>query len=497
MKYFECTLPRKSEIPTYYHPSLYARMAECVELVHARTSKLNEACDFMRTRKGMRPATFHALAKKVFDLTTSIVSDHFDTMSVDNLCTLVSLLDTGFEYPDREEWPNAVVLYDTAFVSVKDWEVLRHFGIGGSDSSVLMGVSHYNTEEGLFYDKVGYPELVKDEGKQAIFARGHFLEPKVIEVFCRMTGAVVVPETRMFRSRLYPHSTANLDAVLRMPSGKLAIFEAKSAIDVFAKNAQWFGNGIPANYVTQIHQYLAVMDDPRIEGVYIGMLPCTDHTLCDTYIGSEYDVDKYFHQFEERDPVYEEEILRAEDEFWKNHVETGIVPDRSRNAKLDAAIAKRFKPSPLASSTTADPITLPYEVFQIDYDRLVSAEEAVSALRREVENAENYRDDLRRTFLNAMGDAPEATLVRKDGTPLYTIKQTKVVTDRIDTKTLKTFFPEAAADCGTVAQAIMHHHPKAYEKCHELSESTRFSTKPYAPPKTPRKPKASPAKKSA
>ena len=36
---------------------------------------------------------------------------------------------------------------------------------------------------------------------------------------------------------------------------------------------------------------MAVLDDPRIEGAYIGMIPVADVTLDGTYIGSAYNDD--------------------------------------------------------------------------------------------------------------------------------------------------------------------------------------------------------------
>jgi len=416
LNYFECNLPKV--IPSYYHPEIYAKLTECVARVYARTEKLNAAC-YRMADEGMRPATFHQLAKMVFDSS----ADRFDAMSVDELCTVTGLLYNGTEAPDRIEWPNVIVFYDTAFVSTKDWESLRHFGIGGSDSSVVMGVSPYQSEEGLYYDKVGFPEKVVDPGRQAIFDRGHFLEPKVIEVFCRMTGAVQIPETRMFQSKTHPHSTANLDGVLRMPTGNLAIFEAKSAVDCFAKAEEWFGSNIPPNYLTQIHQYLGVMNDPRLEGVYIGMLPCTDHTLAGTYIGSEYDTGRYFHQFEARDEMYEEDILCAEDDFWADYVEAGIAPVPSKNAEIDKTVMTRYRTTPVSDPEVA-PVVISYENFEDLYNRLIASEEQVTAMTKELENLKNFRDTMRNELIAAMQGAQEATLTDNAGTPRFIIKNT-------------------------------------------------------------------------
>ena len=452
LNYFECNLPR--HIPSYYAPEIYSKLQQCVDAVYKRTALLNAACDRLVAETGMRPSTVHKLAKMVFDNS----ADRFDTMKAKDLCSVISLLYDGREAPEREEWPNTTVLYDTAFVSIKDWEALRHFGIGGSDSSVIMGISPYQTEEGLWYDKSGFPELVKDDGRQAVFDRGHFMEPKVIEAFCKMTGAIAIPESRMFQSKRYPHSTANLDGVLRMPSGKLVIFEAKSATDCYNKIGEWLGDNIPPNYVSQIHQYLGVMNDPRLEGVYIGMMPCTDIVLADTYVGSNFDPNRYFHHFEPRDDMYEDEILAAEDTWWKDYMETGIKPPPSKDSKLDHLVAVRYTPTPL-SDPTIKPVDLSYEKYQDLFNRLQSADEHVQTAKKELDSVTNYRDTLREEFIAVMSGSQEARLLDRNNNPLVIVKNTLICKDGVDKDSLKQYFPEA------------------YKKCYKPSIYTKFSTK--------------------
>ena len=175
--YFECNIDPK--IPKYYHPEIYSRLVSTVALIHERTDKLNAALDACSLKGCVtRGATFAGIAKTVFDYST----EKFDAMTAKELASVVEMLYDGNDAEDRIEWPNAVVLFDTRFVTTRDWEALRHIGIGGSDSSVLMGCSPYQSEEGLWYEKLGYPEYVSEEEKQAVFDRGHFLEDTVIDM---------------------------------------------------------------------------------------------------------------------------------------------------------------------------------------------------------------------------------------------------------------------------------------------------------------------------
>ncbi len=449
--YFECNLPKK--VPTFYEPGLYGRLQSCVDKVYARTAFLNEACDKME-KMGVRPATFHALAKKVFDNG----AEHFDGLTVAELITLVNLLNTGVEYPDRIEWPNVDVLFDTAFVTIPEWELLRHVGIGGSDSSVLMGVSPYQTEEGLWYEKLGYPELVPDDDRQAIFDRGHFMEDKVIEAFCHMTGAERIPETRMFRSRKHPCATANPDSVLRMPSSKLALFEAKSAMDVYSKVSEWFGSNVPPNYTSQTHHYIAVFDDERIDGCYIGMIPCKDMVIGGVYCGSDFDSDRYYHSFIAPDPIYEDELMAEEEYFWEHHVVAGVKPQRSMNAELDKKVAETYTATP-KSDPDAAPVELSYDRHKETLEQLMKVEEEVSRANKQLEDLKNFRDGLRIEFLGLIGAAQEATFTDADGAPKIIVKNTLVKKVGIDSKLLKQIDAEL------------------YEKCAKPRVETRFSIK--------------------
>ncbi len=125
LHYFQCSLPRR--IPAWYRPEIREELKRCSDTVYRRTAQLNAACDRASAETGMKPSTFHALAGTVFRTDP----ERFDAMGADGLCRAAELLYSGKEEPDREEWPHARVLYDTAFVTGKEWETLRHFGIGG------------------------------------------------------------------------------------------------------------------------------------------------------------------------------------------------------------------------------------------------------------------------------------------------------------------------------------------------------------------------------
>ncbi len=434
--YFECNI--NPVIPQYYHPDIYPKLVRTVELIHERTDKLNEALSLCSlngcTTKG---ATFAGIAKTVFDFS----NDKFDAMKAEDLAVVADMLYDGNDAEDRVEWPNAVVLFDTRFVTTEDWESLRHIGIGGSDSSVLMGCNPYQSEEGLWYEKLGYPEYISEEGKQAIFDRGHFLEDRVINTFCRLVGAKRIPESRMFRHKDYPNTTANIDGILSMPSGNLAIFEAKTAAR--GKEGEWMGNKIPPNYVCQCHQYMSVLDDPRIEGTYIGMIPVADLSLDGTYIASAY-TDEFYHHFIERDHPFEEEILENEKWFWDSHIVNGVKPNPSKDPKIDKTVMLRYEPSPL-SDPTIPTQEISYEQWEPKLDNLLAAEKDFNTKKAELDSLEKRRDVARLEVLEALQGAQCGIFRNAAGDTKITVKNTAISKTTIDAKKLKQLYPVAWA----------------------------------------------------
>lgn len=386
--FFETNLP--SQAPTYLvGQELKDKFEAAVASINARTAKLNEALDI----SCMEPNKFHAVAKAVFLHS----AERFDEMSAIELADTCRLLDDGVEVPvKRLEWPNATVLFDTAFTSTKEWESLRHIGIGGSDSAVVMGVSPYTTQRMLFHDKVGTPKAAPIVEDNPVFARGHMTEPKVIEAFCSLTAAKVVPESRMFASKKYPNSTANIDAIVQMPNGKLFIFEAKTAKEDNRK--AWLNDKVPRYYLTQTHQYPAVLDDDRIEGTYISCMFCVDYNIGDFFVTALYDEDRNLTRFVERDKIAEEDMLEAEQEYWENYIIPGIEPDPGDPAKELALLEELTGgPAPTVKCLDMSNRLIP------DVEEWLEIGEQLSALNKQVDALKDKRDAVKVRLVEALG----------------------------------------------------------------------------------------------
>ena len=486
MAYFECNLPLS--LPAYYHSDIREKMKETVERVYDRTEKLEKAL----LLSGMRPADFHAKARYIFNGS----AERFDALSPEQLSSGAQLLYDGCHASERIEWPNAIVLFDAAFVTQADWELLRHLGLGGSDSSTVLGLNHYNTKEGLWYDKLGYPVLVQAEPKQVSFDRGHFLEDRVIDIFCRMHNAERLNETRMFQSAIHPCCTANLDAVLRLSDGSLCLFEAKTATDCPAKRDAWTGENVPANYVSQVYHYLGVMNDARLNGAYIAMLPVSDYKLAGRYVGSQFasevqaEKSFFFHHLE-CNYAYSDDVLTQEEEYWKRYIESGRKPACGSDGELSEKLAKTYRPSPLSAEDEAmKDITLSKELWEdntvaLDYDKV---KEIIDRCRKADDDCSRARSQLdsydkaKKAAYVELGDllegAPLGAVKDSTGKVLYTITRKVIRKRNISAADVETFFPDVYAKLGSVSESLRT----------SLKEGARFAVT------APKKPKASASK---
>lgn len=319
MDFFEVNLPES--LPYLVSTDMVQAYKAAVHSITARTAKLNKALEL----SGLEPNKFHQLAKVLFDQKSKDPNTIlFDERSAEEIAAFVKLIDDGVPTEPRLEWPNATVLFDTAFTTVKEWESLRHIGIGGSDSAVVMEQSPFRSQRQLYHDKIGTPMPGKSEQNNIVFARGHAVEEKILEAFAKYAGATRIPESRMFASKKFPHSTANIDGIMRMADGKIFVLEAKTTIE--ENKAHWLGDKVPRYYMTQVRQYPAVLDDDRVCGTYISAMFVVDYSIKDLFVDATFDGGKLITHLIERNKDAETSLLEEEQAFWSDYIEAGIEP---------------------------------------------------------------------------------------------------------------------------------------------------------------------------
>lgn len=392
MKYFECNLPMQA--PATVKNLKQRKMLSLLFIsIHERMHKLEEALEIVQSRTNTEPEQFAEIAKTIFNKKTEIGLPLLDVFTAEQLAENIINLGCETVYAEKRlDWDNAIVLVDTAFVTVKEWEAIRTIGIGGSDAAVTLGLSPYRTLLELFYDKTGNSEKIEskvDTGKEFIFDYGHKLEDLVVSEFCRRTGAKRIPETRMFQKKNKPFINANIDAIVRMPDGELYVFEAKTT--TFFNKEAWANGAVPVQYVPQCRQYMSTLDDPRIKGTYIGCI--FGNTPAD-----------FRCSFIERDLSKEQDQLDQEEYFWTTHVMSGTAPELSGDAEKDkeilSNIAKNSAPTTSQKqadvdlSLLADTIT---EIQEITDKRL--------KLQHEVDNLKEIETQKKNKIAEVMGAA--------------------------------------------------------------------------------------------
>lgn len=433
--YFGYLLP--SSLP-YVDPTAQALVSATFHRVAERMEKLEDALNL----SGLDGDTFSEYVKVLFDSRL----DRFEEMSAEQLSEYALTIHDGiYEAKHRLEWPNAYVVVDTAFTTTKEWEIIRRIGIGGSDGAITMNIPAYRSKYDLYHDKVMTPvPLPMDEDKQAIFDRGHAWEGNVIKAFCDMTGAEVVPETRMFRSKKNGCSLADVDAVLRFPgTGTIAVFEAKSTI---AENYDaWANDKVPAHYVPQTRQYPAVLNDPRIKGVYIGCLFTYDYTIHGIYVGSDSDMGRFVSRYVERDEDEECSLLEAEADFYQDHIMARQVPPFTGPFEDDLKSLRSIVGN-------SDPAQKPMELDE-EFEDAIQEYLAIAKQKSVVDaQSEALKEQMRAIsmpLIELLGQTVEGRLPIPDDPEgkYWEVKYAPKRQTKVDYEKMSTKYPEAYREC--------------------------------------------------
>lgn len=292
---------------------------------------------------------------------------------------------------------SAKVLVSTENLLYADWLEYRKQGIGGSDASVVCGVSRYKSPVELWLDKTG--QLPPQEAGEAAFW-GTQLEPFVQAEFTKRTGIEVQCVRQLLQSGELPFMLANLDGVCEVPDYGTCVFEAKTASAY--KAGEW-DDAIPDEYQLQIQHYMAVTG---YAGAYIAVL-----------IGGN----TFRWKFVEREEELISMLIDLEADFWK-HVQDCTPPPLDGSEASAKFLAQRFP-----NSTPMSQITLPDAAADllVQYDEACEELETVTRRKQEAENL----------LKEMMGDNEVGTA----GGHIVTWKS--VSQERLDSKTLKAEHP--------------------------------------------------------
>ncbi|MBD5153720.1 MAG: hypothetical protein HDT15_01240 [Oscillibacter sp.] len=292
---------------------------------------------------------------------------------------------------------SAKVLATTENMPYADWLELRKQGIGGSDASVVCGISRYKSPVELWMNKTG--QLPDQEAGEAAYW-GTQLEPFVRAEFTKRTGIEVRTVNQLLQSEEYPFMLANLDGICEVPDVGTCIFEAKTASAY--KAGEW-EDTIPDEYALQLAHYMAVTG---YAGAYIAVL-----------IGGN----TFKWKFIERDEELISMLIELESAFW-DHVQNCTPPPLDGSDASAKFLADRF-----CDSIPQSHITLPDTAVTLlaQYDEACEQLEIVTEQKQRAENL----------LKEMMGENEVGTA----GDRIVTWKS--MSQERLDSKTLKAEHP--------------------------------------------------------
>ncbi len=345
-----------------------------IEGIRLRVEYLNAACDHSGLAGHVFAAAMDLLQGKAGMEKDAFWNQLMSIISTEQLAKIaVALSDKVSDVLPRLEFPNAIALFDCRFLSTKEWEHIRRYSIGGSEAAAVLGLSHFQSRRGLYYEKKNPPQKAVSAGLQHILDYGHAVEPYIVDNTAAILGAIHYPEYRMFAHKEYPFITCNPDGILLFPDGTLALFEAKSATHWKARD---WRQGIPDYYAPQPRQYLEVFNDPRLSGGYIA--------AC--FGGSPQDRVCHFYT---RDKAEGAKQVGAIVAYWNDYIVPDVLPPLSGNPDLDAQALYKYNSGTHkdVASTPLPPCTkaefLRYEAIQAERSEL---SKTISEKRQEEEN---------------------------------------------------------------------------------------------------------------
>lgn len=322
------------------------------------------------------------------------------------------------------------IFADTSQMSHEEWLQTRRYGIGGSESSIVMGVSPFATCRDLYFDKRGVKPVSIDPEEANWVAKevGNRLEELVAMIFSKKTGLEVYPDKKMYQHPLFPFMKADLDYEVCLPNGEKGILECKTTN--YNCQFKWKDNEVPINYEWQCRHYMAVMN---VDVVYIACLYGNNDA-------------EFFIRKIERDLDIEQELIEAEKTFWEDYVQAGIQPPYTEAPDLVLESLRKFAGP---ADQKLPPISITEDV-KGALDKYLNLAEQKSKLDKEKREIEKAQKALSVPFVEKLGQCCQATFI--DGTEQYKITYNPTSRKSVSKQSilkLENLYPDAYEDVVT------------------------------------------------
>lgn len=303
-------------------------------------------------------------------------------------------------------------LVSTKNMPHEEWLRWRKKGLGGSDVGAICGLNPYRTAMQVYYDKTA--DEIEDFDNEAM-RQGRELEEYVAQRFMEATGKKVRRANYMFVDEMNPFMLADVD---RLVVGENAGLECKTCSPYSAE--KWKDGKIPLYYLLQCYHYISVCN---ADHWYIAVL----------IYGQQF----IYHKIE-RDGEIITNLIDIERYFWEEHVVKNILPSPDGSKLADSVIAEYYQ----KSENKVIALT--------GFDEKLQRREELLELMEKLETEKNQIEQELKLYMG------EAEMAQNDK---FYISWKPVISNRIDTKLLKTEQPEI------------------YHKYQKKSQSRRFVVK--------------------
>lgn len=286
-------------------------------------------------------------------------------------------------------------LVSTLKLDKKEWLRYRKQGIGGSDAGAVCGLNPYRTALQVYQDKI--TEETEEIDNEAM-RQGREFEDYVARRFTEATGKKVRRANAMFYDEEHPFMLADAD---RMVVGENAGLECKTASPYMAEKCE--DGKIPLSYQIQCYHYMSVC---KAKAWYIAVL----------IYGRDF---KYYRL--ERDEEMLANLIQIEEDFWKHHVLTRVMPDPDGSKLADSVIAEYFKKS------------VPEKILLTGFNEKLDRRQELAGMMSELETEKRRIEQELKMYL---GEAEMAENAQ------YRVSWKSVSSNRLDEKRLKAEKPE-------------------------------------------------------
>lgn len=265
--------------------------------------------------------------------------------------------------------------------------------LGGTASSVVLGVNPYKGRRELYLELTG---AVAPVGDNPAMARGRTFEPVILQAYqashpeLEMTDLNPVTGERWFVQHSHlPYITGQPDAIALDPVSGASeyVIEIKTAsVNTLGNWGEGGSDKVPEQYLCQVQQYMALMGIPKCVLIVWffrdsenGEAPCAIR---------EYSIDF--------DPELWAIIEREEKAFWENHVEKMIPPEIDSVGSVYEAYIREHYPINTMPAETATPDEIDaLSSYIAAKERVEEAENALAVCKVRLQELIGERDGIK------------------------------------------------------------------------------------------------------